>query len=306
MAHVTFVHGISNMRSSDLVLEAWKRALARNDGIDLGAEGVTSSLIYWADVMYPEPRADDDINESADDGVAEADLDEIDLSFVDEADGDERAWLQAVSDKYQLDAAEDEAPPPAEPDSPLLERIPLPWFLKKRIMGIFLRDVHHYLFDVDHEPRPGTHYKVQTEIRRRFQEALATAADSGPPHVVIAHSMGTVISYDNLKRVTGCPPIDGLITLGSPLGLDEIQDKLRPEWARDTGFPDTVTRWVNVYDRFDPVVGLDARFANDYRKQGADAVVDINEQNWGKFRHPVTKYLAGPRMREELGSMLEL
>ncbi len=306
MAHVTFVHGISNMRSPDLVLEAWKRALARNDGIDLGAEGVTSSLIYWADVMYPEPRADDDINESADDGVAEADLDDVDLSFVDQADGDERAWLQAVSDKYQLDAAEDEAPPPGEPDSPVLERIPLPWFLKKRIMAIFLRDVHHYLFDVDHQPRPGTHYKVQTEIRRRFQESLAEAAAAGPPHIVVAHSMGTVISYDNLKRVPDCLPVDGLITLGSPLGLDEIQDKLRPEWSRDTGFPDKVTRWVNIYDRFDPVVGLDARFGNDYRKNRENAVVDINEQNWGKFRHAVTKYLAGPRMREELGSMLEL
>lgn len=306
MAHVTFVHGISNMRTSDLVLEAWKRALARNDGIDLGAEGVSSSLIYWADVMYPEPRADDDINESADDGVAEGDLDDVDMSFVDQADADERAWLQAVSDKYQLDAAEGEAPPATEPDSPLLERIPLPWFLKKRIMAIFLRDVHHYLFDIEHEPRPGTRYHVQQEIRRRFQEALATAAEAGPPHVVVAHSMGTVISYDNLKRVAGSLPIDGLITLGSPLGLDEIQDKLRPEWARDTGFPDKVTKWVNIYDRFDPVVGLDARFANDYRKNGADAVVDINEQNWGKFRHAVTKYLAGPRMRQELASMLEL
>ena len=31
--------------------------------------------------------------------------------------------------------------------------------------------------------------------------------------------MGTVIAHDYLKRVSDCPIVDGLITLGSPLGL---------------------------------------------------------------------------------------
>ncbi len=304
MPHVTFVHGISNLPVPDTAIGAWRRALAKDDGIDLGAEGITSSMVYWADVMYAEPRADADINESAEDALSDAG--DVDLGFVEDADGAERAWLESISAKVQLDAMEEAPPPVGEPDGSQLERIPLPWFLKKRIMAIFLRDVHHYLFDVDYEVRPGERYRVQQEIRSRFQEAAAAAASSGPPHIVVAHSMGTVISYDNLKRVADSPAVDGLITVGSPLGLDEIQDKMHPEWTRDNGYPDKVERWVNIYDRFDPVAGLDPSFANDYRFDGADRVVDINEQSWGAWRHSVLKYLAGPRFREEFGSMLGL
>lgn len=302
MPHVTFVHGISNLPVVDTAIGAWRRALAKDDGVDLGAEGVTSSMVYWADVMYRAPRPDTDINESAEETLS--DTAEVDLGFLEDAEGAEKAWLESISGKVQLDAIEAEPPPIGEPDSADLERIPLPWFLKKRIMATFLRDVHHYLFDVDYEVRPGERYHVQQEIRRRFQENAGGV--SSRPHIVVAHSMGTVISYDNLKRVVESPTVDGLITVGSPLGLDEIQDKLHPEWTRNTGYPDKVEQWVNIYDRFDPVAGLDPAVANDYRKDGVGFVVDINEQSWGVWRHSVLKYLGGSRLREELGTMLGL
>ena len=84
--------------------------------------------------------------------------------------------------------------------------------------------------------------------------------------MVVSHSMGTVIAYDCLKRVAECPPVDALMTVGSPLGLDEVQDKLRPEWSRASGFPEKLSAadWTNVYDKLDPVAGLDPKVANDY------------------------------------------
>lgn len=120
--------------------------------------------------------------------------------------------------------------------------------------------------------------------------------------------MGTVIAYDCLKRVADCPQVDALMTIGSPLGLDEIQDKLRPEWSRDNGFPAKVMAagWVNVYDKLDPVAGLDPKLANDYRRN-ADAIVeDINEQNYGKWRHNISKYLGGQKLRDALTAQLGL
>ena len=88
------------------------------------------------------------------------------------------------------------------------------------------------------------------------------------PHIVVSHSMGTVIAYDCLKRVADCAGVDGLITLGSPLGLDEIQDKLQPGWSADDGFPHEKVgaEWINVYDRLDPVCGFDPELANDFQK----------------------------------------
>ena len=88
----------------------------------------------------------------------------------------------------------------AAPRQGTLERVPLPWFLKQRVMNAFLRDVHHYLFDVEYGPpgRPAVH--IQQTIRQRFLEAVCAPAVTRP-HVVVSHSMGTVIAYDCLKRL---------------------------------------------------------------------------------------------------------
>ncbi len=308
MPHVTFIHGIANKPAADILIDSWRRALAKNDGIDLGAEGVTSSMVYWADIMYEAPKPETDVHESAEDGIADTDEEMVDLYFRGQASGSEKEWTESLIAKYHLDAdVADDHEPPVDLAGAQLERIPLPGWMKKRIMATFLRDVHHYLWDVDYSARPPESFRVQQEIRRRVQEALQEGAAAEPPHIVVSHSMGTVIAYDNLKRVPGCPQVDGLMTLGSPLGLDEIQDQLQPEWTRDTGFPETVNgRWINIYDRIDPVAGLDPVFANDYRRDGKDVVIDINEQNWGRWRHSITKYLAGPKLRQELGSMLDL
>jgi hypothetical protein len=120
--------------------------------------------------------------------------------------------------------------------------------------------------------------------------------------------MGTVIAYDCLKRVAACPGVDGLITLGSPLGLDEIQDKLQPEWTRKDGFPHEKVAggWTNVFDRLDPVCGFDPVFANDYCKAGVAAVEDFAVRNEGTWRHSITKYLRQPAVCRAIGKILGL
>jgi pimeloyl-ACP methyl ester carboxylesterase len=190
---------------------------------------------------------------------------------------------------------------------PGFERVPLPGFLKKEIMQTFLRDVHHYLFNVTYSPRAAATFAVQDEIRSRMVGALVDAHARGtPPYVVVSHSMGTVVAYDCLKRVPGCPPVDELMTIGCPLGLDEVQDELRPEWTREDGYPRHGLKglWANVYDRFDPVCGFDPVLTGDFKRGSLEIVEDINEQNWGKWRHDITKYLAGPKLRARLQKML--
>jgi len=195
---------------------------------------------------------------------------------------------------------------PAQPQG-ALERVPLPWFIKKRVLNAFLRDVHHYLFNVEYAPPGGTPVPIQTTIRKRFLDAL-TAPGVSRPHVVVSHSMGTVIAYDCLKRVADCARVDALITLGSPLGLDEIQDQLQPEWTRADGFPHAKVAggWVNVFDRLDPVCGFDPELANDFRKSGAGTVSDVPVQNDGAWRHSITKYLRQDAFGKVLRRMLEL
>lgn len=175
-------------------------------------------------------------------------------------------------------------------------------------MKALLRDVHHYLFNATSKPRD-TEYQVRDEIRSRFVRVLTADQqenDDGP-HVVVSHSMGTVIAYDCLKRVSGCPRVDGLMTIGSPLGIDEIQDKMKPDWTRDDGFPTSrvAGEWVNVFDRLDVVSAADPVIANDYRKRGTEVVADLSVTNSGKWRHDIGKYLRQERLVELLRRQLE-
>ena len=311
MAHVTFIHGIANKPPAADLLRIWREALANSaDPLPLGDLGVTSSLIYWADLMYEKP--DEDI--SAHEGVLENTAEAVDggggAQLPTPRTAEEAAFIDAMRKHMtEMSDAEIAANPPAVPANPqgALERVPLPWFLKKPIMNTFLRDVHHYLFDVEFAPPGRPPAPIQKTIRRRFVEALGTQGITGP-HVVVSHSMGTVIAYDCLKRVADSARVDGLITLGSPLGLDEVQDKLQPEWRRDDGYPHErlAGGWVNVFDRLDPVCGFDPQFANDYCKAGVSVVEDIAVKNEGAWRHSITKYLRQPAVCRALRTMLRV
>jgi hypothetical protein len=98
------------------------------------------------------------------------------------------------------------------------------------------------------------------------------------------------------------------MTIGSPLGLDEIQDKLQPGWTRPDGFPSAkvLGAWINVFDRLDPVAGFDPFLENDYRKGGEGAVRDIEVQNDGSWRHSMVKYLRQEKLRRNLKDILGL
>ena len=178
---------------------------------------------------------------------------------------------------------------PVDPATMEYERIPLPWVVKKQVIKHFLKEAHDYLFNAR---------GIRDTIRGRVMDALhAVGADA--PVVLVGHSQGSFIAYDVLTGVADCPPVDGLLTLGSPLGIDEVQDKLL--WTRNDGFPKKVRGdWVNVYDPFDVVARLDPVLANDFRKGGEQAVIDVKEESWGTWRHSATKYLKGPRLRGHL------
>jgi hypothetical protein len=307
MGHITFVHGIMNQPSPPRLLSGWKRDLADGgDGVDLDVYGVTASMVYWADVMYAAATDAGGTQESIEyEGIEPGALTNIDESYIDVATGEEKVFIESMIEHYGLDHPDEEEGPleatSEEPESAAqariaaasaLEAVPLPWFIKRPLMRVLLRDVHHYLFNTNHSPRPGSSFKVRDEVRGRFVRDLAEV--DGGPHVVVAHSLGSVIAYDCLKRVADTKKVDMLITLGTPLGLSEVQDKLKPEWSKDDGYPGELPRWVNVVDRLDPVCAADPLITNDYRRAKQSIVVDEVVANGGVMRHPSGKYFRQP------------
>lgn len=312
MTHITFIHGIANKPESKELLRRWKAALsAANIPLDIDSEA-TSSMVYWADVLYAQALSDDEY-ESA---ISEESIEGVvgESTFIPYASFDDEAkWISMMSEKLGMDfdfsdGVGDVADAPADTMARELERIPLPSFIKDAFLKKFLRDVHHYLFNSASTPRPGETFKVQDEIRSRFITALELGASKPGPHIVISHSMGTVIAYDCLKRVNDCPKIDALVTIGSPLGIDEIQDKLKPEWSKSDGFPSAKlsAAWQNFYDPLDVVSRLDPKISNDYKKQNNKIVNDVSQSNDGVWRHDIEKYLQGREVSSAISKLLGL
>ncbi len=282
--HITFIHGLANKPAPKDLRRIWLDALkARvdgDDGFDPGAVGVTDSFVYWADLFFDEPIAS---------SAYESRSDELQASVAEDPDLKSNEWIEKMRKHFP---DEDEA---AVQDAPVddttegYERIPVPWFIKRRVMRHFLKEAHDYFFNVNN-----IRDTIWDRIREDFGKVPADAR-----HMLVGHSQGSFIAYDALTGMSGGREMDGLLTLGSPLGLDEVQDQLT--WTRENGFPAKLRGdWVNVFDSFDIVSRADPKLANDFLKNGEQAVIDINEQNWGKWRHSATKYFKGPELRRAL------
>ena len=173
--------------------------------------------------------------------------------------------------------------------------LPIPAVLRqwitRKLTRAFLRDVHDYFF---------------VEARReRMRESLRERLRAGGgPFAVVAHSQGSMIAYDVLSS----PEFRGLdvrllVTLGSPLGLEEAQDNLRKFTGQSRlRVPPGVVRWVNVADPLDPVA-LDKSLKGDY---GANAtgvgVEDKLQWNADGIRNPHsgTGYLRTPPVQRSV------
>jgi hypothetical protein len=308
MGHVVFIHGLDNKPEADYLHELWCRKLAHDEGLDLATSAVETAMCYWADVLYGSPDTNLAAYERAAGSIETLDsppAQPLDLSRLSAADAERMRRLAA---RLGVDPAAmpAEAPTAAEVEAVRQERVPMPAWLRKRIMARFARDAHHYFFNVESSPRPGARYKVRDELRRRTVATLQAGA-AHRPLVVVSHSMGTVIAYDCLMHEPDCPIVDGFMTIGSPLGVDEVQDFF-PAWTRNDGFPAAKLAgpWVNVFDPLDPIAALDPYLANDYRRAGKAVVEDLREDNWGTWRHSISKYLQGPQLRRRLAGMLKV
>ena len=302
MAFVVFSHGLDNKPASDYLCNLWKRKLAHDDGLDIDGCGVESTLNYWADVLYPSPDTNLAAYETL--GALDAAIDESpDLREMPHKD-DPRIRRLELTLGVDPETVEEDQPTEAEVAAVQMERVPVPAWLRKRIMARFVRDAHHYFFNQEFSPRPNENFRVRDELRARFVKCVKAGENKGPL-VVVCHSMGTIIAYDCLKHEPDCPAVDGLMTIGSPLGLDEVQDFF-PAWSRADGFPSEKLRgpWVNVFDPLDVVCGADPHLGNDYMRGGQKTVEDLREDNWGTWRHSISKYLQGKQLRKRLSEML--
>jgi len=318
MTTIVFVHGLGNKPESTELIRLWKRSLSRDDGIDLNAENISSTMVYWADVFYATPDPDLASYESLDEYKLTLEEDEAvhsaEIQVNKTISIDERNFIEQLAKKYEVPvrhvAKDASLANNAKDEVAVYERIPLPGYLKELIMAAFVKEAYAYIFNKESNPTGQKKYQVRSELRHRFVTTLKQIKSSKPDEtiVVVSHSMGTMIAYDCLKSVPDCPEVEAFFTIGSPLGVDEIQDCFSPDWTSNDGFPSKklIKKWINFYDPLDAVARLDPNLANDFQKAGVDVVEDIEESNWGVWRHSISKYLQGKILRKKLRSSLSI
>jgi len=163
----------------------------------------------------------------------------------------------------------------AAPGTALGPSFPDPIF--RFIVGKFASDVIDYL------------YGPYTEaMRAPVRQALLK---NPTPKVIVAHSLGTIILYDVLSE----PALAGLavnvlVTVGCPLGIGNVQDRLRNQAGRPNPVPSQLTAWSNFADRWDPVA-LDPTLHDEFQPP-PNFAKDTTVNNPARNNHDLTGYLS--------------
>lgn len=165
-------------------------------------------------------------------------------------------------------------------------------------MELHLRDLKRYV-------------KNQGEIAEHSRQILKTslrqAHDAKRPILLMAHSMGSVIAYESLWQMSRANRepirIDMLLTMGSPLGQNYIQKRLKGSDAiGNVRYPDNIRSWVNltaVGDLTAIVPELRRGFVEMLQAGLVENIDDHQIDNWFRLdgvlnTHSEYGYLANP------------
>lgn len=284
---VVYIHGIGNKPPAPVLKRQWDVALFSRD------MGARTRMAYWADIRYPGgPLA-------ADQG-----------DFVDaEAATGPRTRATALrpvsSETLALELPEHRSAPayaatmaklvgghveytPGVRTLAVHQKI-LPRFMRgiatKIITKAFIEDTAAYFYDPTQ----------RDQMRDRLRSLLP--ADGGP-YIVVAHSQGSIVAFDVLTELSSSSPVIALlVTIGSPLGIAEVKDKIEQPRA----IPSIVAEWKNFADPFDPVA-LDKSLADEF-EAGNKTITDTkvwNADTWhirGFNPHSATGYLSTSQVR---------
>ena len=102
------------------------------------------------------------------------------------------------------------------------------------------------------------------QIRQGLLQAILDIFAAGNPCYIVAHSLGSIYTFDVLNVLIGHGeyfdrgsrrtwPVQGLLTIGSPIGLDMFKATGRNA-INDFGAGNKWFRWLNMWDPNDPVV----------------------------------------------------
>jgi pimeloyl-ACP methyl ester carboxylesterase len=156
-----------------------------------------------------------------------------------------------------------------------LDRTPL----RDKLLDEFTRDVFVYL------DFPNVTKAIDNVVLPELQQG---------PCVVVAHSLGTVVGYNALSKAPATTTVTRFITVGSPLGIRAIKNKLKTPLA----MPPCTASWFNARDP-DDVVSL---FPLDDSHFGIKPAINNKNDvdNKTDNQHGIAGYLNDPEVARHI------
>lgn len=98
-------------------------------------------------------------------------------------------------------------------------------------------------------------HRTRCAAEQRVGRVIRAAAREGRPVVVVAYSLGSLVTYGYLLREDSLTNVR-LVTVGSPLALRPVRDIIFGEsGSGELHVPRSVSSWENVYDGADFLAG---------------------------------------------------
>ena len=268
---VVYVHGIGQHPPAEELKREWDLALFGREMED------RTRVAYWSDILHPPKEPGPSVRAARAAGGLNTDS-LLAGAGVDASSGEAQALVEGLLRTMGVESGDSRK-----------RALPLPPGLRKPIARAFLealiKDTAAYFF------RPGMRQKIQ----KRLLDVLPAG---GEPLTIVAHSQGTIIALEVLAALAARTPVDvgHLITIGSPLGIREVQDFLSCRLE----VPQGVAAWHNFADPLDPVA-LDKGLGNDFDPDGFivdELVANARSRRLEGFNpHSAAGYLAHPKVR---------
>ena len=294
------IHGLSNKPPKKKLNLWWKQSLAEGlKKYNIGIEEFHFDLVYWADLLYPEPLDPKEKNEKSHLYIEDPYIPSHE-TLIPKKKGFWKNILRQLNNfKENLFLSK---------NGLVNYSFLFDFLLKKLFMDLDAYYNHSLSAEELMNDEP-----IRKKIRDRLRHTIKQHKNE--KILLIAHSMGSIIAYDVLYMMAKEEGIHTFITLGSPLGLPMIRKKFFEEhqlsFNTESKYntPDSIQRWYNFADDDDSITvyrGLQKEFLpNKDNLIPQDFVVHNNYKDWHTTNaHKSYGYLRTPEIAKVITEFL--
>ncbi|HVF58488.1 MAG TPA: alpha/beta hydrolase [Thermoanaerobaculia bacterium] len=292
MKQLVFVHGRAQEHKDAAALkaewvDAWRSGLAKN-GLSMPIAETDIRFPYYGQTLYDLAQG-----KTASEAAAV-------IVKGDNADAEQRAFIREVLLEVQRRQGISDAELAEVAGAEVVQKGPLNWEWLQAVLKVIDRrvplasgtsialatnDVYQYLDNI------GIRDEIETGVHQALKPNVQT--------VVAAHSLGTVVAYNLLRREGAAQgwQVPLFITLGAPLAVKAIRKKLAPN-----RHPACVGRWFNALDERD-VVAL-YRLDADHFPLDPQITNKHDVDNPTPNRHGISGYLSDSEVAKAMHDAL--